>query len=253
MNIVMVAAENDALPGGKVGGLGDVVRDLPLALADIGHQVTVVSPGYGKFADNDRSTFKQTINVPFADGIEPVELFAVVSPNYPHKCVNHWVLEHPLFSAAGKGVIYCNDDRGPFATDAHKFALFSAAVCELIKQQILTPVDILHCHDWHTANIFILREYSPRYACLKSLATVYSIHNLSIQGVRPFSGDESSLTSWFSDLNYNSAAICDSVHTDCVNFMRASIALADKVNTVSPNYAKEILEPSCWQVGRVEQ
>ena len=28
MNILLVAAENDALPGGKVGGIGDVVRDI---------------------------------------------------------------------------------------------------------------------------------------------------------------------------------------------------------------------------------
>ena len=29
LNILMVAAENDALPKGKVGGIGDVVRDVP--------------------------------------------------------------------------------------------------------------------------------------------------------------------------------------------------------------------------------
>ena len=33
-HILMIAAENDALPGGKVGGIGDVVRDVPRALAE---------------------------------------------------------------------------------------------------------------------------------------------------------------------------------------------------------------------------
>ena len=32
-HILMIAAENGALPGGKVGGIGDVVRDVPVALA----------------------------------------------------------------------------------------------------------------------------------------------------------------------------------------------------------------------------
>ncbi|MBT6276689.1 MAG: glycogen/starch synthase, partial [Chromatiales bacterium] len=43
----MVAAENDALPNAKVGGIGDVVRDIPLALAELGCTVSTVIPSYG--------------------------------------------------------------------------------------------------------------------------------------------------------------------------------------------------------------
>ena len=42
----MIAAENGALAGGKVGGIGDVIRDVPLALAAQGQAVSVVTPGY---------------------------------------------------------------------------------------------------------------------------------------------------------------------------------------------------------------
>ncbi|MDX1657064.1 MAG: glycogen/starch synthase, partial [Candidatus Competibacteraceae bacterium] len=49
-HILMVTAENDALPGGKVGGIGDVVRDVPPALAAQGCRVTVITPAYGHFA-----------------------------------------------------------------------------------------------------------------------------------------------------------------------------------------------------------
>ena len=34
MKICMIAAENGSIPGAKVGGLGDVVRDIPQALAE---------------------------------------------------------------------------------------------------------------------------------------------------------------------------------------------------------------------------
>ena len=46
----MVAAENDALPNAKVGGIGDVVRDIPIALAREECQVQVVLPDYGHFS-----------------------------------------------------------------------------------------------------------------------------------------------------------------------------------------------------------
>ena len=32
MEVLFVAAENGAIEGGKVGGIGDVIRDLPPAL-----------------------------------------------------------------------------------------------------------------------------------------------------------------------------------------------------------------------------
>ena len=43
----MVAAENGALQNCKVGGIADVVRDLPPALAEQGCEVNVVTPSYG--------------------------------------------------------------------------------------------------------------------------------------------------------------------------------------------------------------
>ena len=46
----MAASENAALPGGKVGGVGDVVRDLPRALAREGWRSKVLTPEYGLFA-----------------------------------------------------------------------------------------------------------------------------------------------------------------------------------------------------------
>ncbi len=42
MNILMLATENAALPAAKVGGIGDVLRDLPPSLARQGYQVSVV-------------------------------------------------------------------------------------------------------------------------------------------------------------------------------------------------------------------
>ncbi len=244
MNILMVAAENDALPGGKVGGIGDVVRDIPHALASDGHQVSVITPGYGVFSRLDHASYQGQVAISFAGHTEIVDLYEVPS-RCPQQGVRLWVLEHPLFIAGGIGKIYCNDpsDR-PFATDATKFALFCSAVCQAIMDDQFGALDVLHLHDWHAANVALLRAYDPRYSRLQKLHTVYTIHNLALQGIRPIGGDSSALLTWYPGLNFQHEIINDPRVHHCVNLMRCGINLSDRVHAVSPSYAAEILRPS---------
>ncbi|MEL6216344.1 MAG: glycogen/starch synthase, partial [Pseudomonadota bacterium] len=51
--VYMVAAENGALPGGKAGGVGDVLRDLPPAIAETGRPVTILMPSYNRLHRSD--------------------------------------------------------------------------------------------------------------------------------------------------------------------------------------------------------
>ena len=170
----------------------------------------------------------------------------------PSPNVSQLVLEHRLFSIAGAGKIYTQDSaEGPFATDANRFALFCAGVCELLLREQDDPIDVIHCHDWHTGALLILREFSERYQSLQNFPVVFSIHNLSMQGVRPLRKLPSSLESWFPKLKYKTDLIVDPNYDDCVNLMRAGINLAARVHTVSPTYAKEILRPSNWAQGLV--
>ncbi len=244
MNILMAAAENDALPGGKVGGIADVVRDIPLALAKEGQTVNVVMPGYGSLSQNPAAEYVTGITLNFAGRTEQVEIFKFSLESSPAN-VTQWFMEHPLFSLGGIGQIYCNDpDYRPFASDASKFALFSTAVAKAIINDVFGKLDILHIHDWHTAIVAILRAYEPEYQALKAIKTVYTIHNLALQGIRPIDGDESSLSAWFPTLAYEYDKIGDPRYHHCVNPMRSGINLSDKVHAVSPTYAHEILSPS---------
>jgi len=102
---------------------------------------------------------------------------------------------------------------------------------------------VLHLHDWHAAFLLILQHYDPDYAALRTLRSVYSIHNLAIQGIRPFADQESSLEHWYPDLVYDRNRLVDPTWQDCVNPVAAAIRLADAVHTVSPSYAAEILLP----------
>lgn len=244
MKILMVASENDALPGGKVGGIGDVVRDIPLALAAAGQQVDVVTPGYNVFSKLPGAQPVGSVRVHFSGMEEHVDIYQAPAKKR-HKNVTLWVLEHPLFAAGGAGRIYVDDPpERPFATDAGKFALFSAAVARAVTSDVFGTVDVLHLHDWHAAMVAMLRAFDPEYEALQSIHTVYTIHNLSIQGIRPLAGDPSSLQSWFPELDYDQNQLNDPRTSHCINPMRAGINLSDKVHAVSPTYAREILVPS---------
>ncbi len=244
MKILMAASENDALPNGKVGGIGDVVRDVPPALAQAGHQVHVVTPGYQAFSRLPGARFATSLPVTFAGWRESVDVFEVPSTQ-PVDKVTLWALEHPIFAAGGAGKIYCDDPPGrPFATDATKFALFSAAVAKAVIGEVFGAIDVLHLHDWHTAMVAMLRAFAPEYRKLQAIHTVYTIHNLALQGVRPLAGDDSSLEAWFPGLAYDQHRLADPHVAHCVNPMRAGINFSDRVHAVSPTYAREILLPS---------
>jgi len=223
------------------------VRDLPAALASRGWQPSVLTPAYGVFASIPGAALLATIDVSFGGAVQAVDLYEVPGADV---CVRHYVLDHDLFAPRGPGLIYCDDDsETPFATDASKFAFFCAAAAATLSTGALQAPQIVHLHDWQMALFLALREFEPAYATLKKIRTVFTIHNMSLQGIRPLAGDESSLRVWFPRLHFPPNVVRDPRWTDCVNPMAIGIRLADCLNTVSPTYAREILEPNAPERG----
>jgi len=248
IHVCMLAAENDVIPGGKVGGIGDVVRDIPRALAAVDARVTVVIPAYGAFHLSPDARLVGACTTLFrgkAERIEVYELYTDVDPG-----VRYLVLHNPLFGACGAGRVYCDDEASqPFATDASKFALFCVAGLSVIREGLLGKVDVLHLHDWHTGLATALIKFDPAFESLKPLRCVFTIHNIALQGIRPFAGQSSSLQAWFPHLHYNPADLSDPRWPHCANPMAAAIRMADVVHTVSPTYAQEIVQANDPQRG----
>ena len=239
-HIVMIAAENGALEGGKVGGIGDVLRDLPPALSKFNCMVTVITPSYGALHKNHSSAHQGDFEVPFGGGTETVALYRIDLKSSAGSNVRHWVLDHPLLTGDTPGRIYNDDANEPFATDATKFALFGAAAAEILTHDPNQMPDTVHLHDWHASTVLLLRAYDPRYRSLRDVHCVYSIHNLGLQGIRPLVDNPSSLKSWFPHLPVNTDAVADPRWPDCYNPMLMAIREAALVHTVSPTYAGEI-------------
>jgi len=129
---------------------------------------------------------------------------------------------------------------------------FSSAALKLIEQEFTEQaIDIIHCHDWHTGTLLLLLNHDQQYRKLRrKLKTLFTIHNLDYQGVRPFEIFKNniflSFRDWFPGLYGNlrkNAVIRKILSTRRQKFslqsMRSGINLADRINTVSPTYARK--------------
>ncbi|RPJ78870.1 MAG: hypothetical protein EHJ94_08860 [Deltaproteobacteria bacterium] len=140
MNILIVASENGGVSGAKVGGIGDVVRDLPPEISKLNSTVVVVTPSYGYLHHRLGAQWLDSVTISFFGYDHKAEIYHVPGDN-PHPNVQHMVIDHPIFSnydpVRGYHQIYVNDppDR-PFATDATKFAFFGMAVAEGLKENL---------------------------------------------------------------------------------------------------------------------
>ncbi len=240
-NFLFVAAENDAIANCKAGGMGDVVRDVPKKIVERGDRAHVVVPSYSRL--HQKGTFKTKLNFQLRGMTYTAELFEVV-PKKEVENIYHYVIHHPEIEAGGIAHIYHDDPTEPFFSDFVKYAIFCAAVAEAIKMSAFGELDIVHMHDWHASLLLFIKTFDPNYSQLKKIRYVYSIHNLAIQGIRPFYDNYASMHNWFPNIVLNHEALMDYRYNDCINLMAVGIRLADSVHTVSPSYKNDVLLPS---------
>ncbi|GMN10909.1 glycogen/starch synthase [Croceitalea sp. MTPC9] len=240
-NFLFAAAENDGIANCKAGGMGDVVRDVPRQISEKGDKVHIVVPSYGRLHQN--GVLKTKLNFTLRGIIYTAELYEV-KPKKEYPNIYHYVIHHPEIEAGGIAHIYHDDPEEPFYTDAIKYFIFCTAVAEAIKKGAFGKLDIVHLHDWHSSLLLFLREYHRGYDGLKKIRFVYSIHNLAIQGIRPFEDNYSSVKNWFPDVPYDEKGLQDYRYRDCINLMAVGIRLADAVHTVSPSYKEDVMKPS---------
>jgi starch synthase len=252
--ILMLAAENGAISGAKVGGMADVIRDLPSALLAQGVVLDVIMPSYGFLADSVNASKLAEFQVMFAGRVRHVELLRAPHPEVSGALIYFIELSDEK-SGLKKQQIYSQGsaDR-PFAEDADKFALFCLCVATALKDQLLPMPYLVHLHDWHSAMFAMLSRFDKQFSALESLPCVYTIHNLAIQGIRPLREESSSLSAWFPKLleqlsDEQLKLIIDPRYPHCINPMRVGINLSNTVHLVSPTYAEEVLKPSNHDAG----
>ncbi|WP_299004358.1 glycogen synthase [uncultured Shewanella sp.] len=251
-SVLMLAAENGAISGAKVGGMADVIRDLPKALMSQKIKTDVIMPSYGFLAQSSNAQILGSFTVSFAGETFTVTLFSLLHPKVA-SCKIYFV-EHDKLTNDQGSIYYHGQAYRPFAEDATKFAFFCQCVATALKAGMLELPDCVHLHDWHMGMFALLRAFDPHYLLLQAIPCVFSIHNLALQGIRPLDNDPDALATWYPELYAGLSAeqksqIIDVNFLDCINPMRAAIRLSNKVHLVSKSYAKEVVKPSNHHMG----
>ncbi|WP_243885722.1 glycogen synthase [Shewanella algae] len=256
LQVLMLAAENAALAGAKVGGMADVLAELPPALQSQGVAAHIIMPDYGFLAKEQGADFLCEFEFAFGAGTTRARLFRIANPAVQPDSLGMWIylLAHEGFCGVKREVYSLDGPERPFATDAGKFALFGAAVAAALKQGLLPLPDRFHLHDWHCGGFAMLRALDPAYRGLSKVPCVLSIHNLAMQGVRPLAGEASSLAAWYpwllaEGVNSKLQLALDTRYPGCINPLRAAIQFCDVIHLVSATYAKEVLRPSQPELG----
>ncbi len=146
MNILIATSE--ATPFAKTGGLADVCGALPIQLAELGHDVAVIMPGFrhvhsvGQPIETTGVEFDIPIGGKIVRGCllrgelpgSNVPVYFVDQDDYYDRPELYW----------SEGVDYKDN--------CERFVFFCRAVMETIRLLKL-PVDVLHCNDWQTGLI----------------------------------------------------------------------------------------------------
>ncbi|GAB5520661.1 MAG: glycogen synthase GlgA [Rhodothermales bacterium] len=222
-------ASSECVPFVKTGGLADVSGALPKALAERGHEVKVFLPLYDKVRVFDHGlVFAEDIsNIPVGIGGKTIT-FNTWYGQLPGSDAEVYLIDCPHYFH--RGAVYTNDH-----DEDERFILFQRAVFSIIQRYNWSP-DILHCNDWQTGLMPVyLRETYQWDDLFKRTASVMTIHNIGYQG--RFTPGTLHNTGLSNDLFYLGGPL---EFEGSLSFLKAGLAYADLITTVSPTYAQEI-------------
>ena len=205
-------ASSEATPFAKSGGLADVAGSLPKALVQDGVDCRVIMPLYGDLGFRDHLEYVTNYSVPVG-----------------------WRSQYcGLFTAQWDGVTYYFLDNEYYFK--RRGAFFSRAVLETLFYLDFTP-DIINCNDWQTALVPVyLNLYYRHLDKFNRIKTIFTIHNIAYQGKYGLEILEDTC-----GIGRRDQHIVE--YDGCANFMKGAFETADKITTVSPTYAQEILDP----------
>ena len=224
----VLSVASECAPLVKTGGLADVVGALPAALAPEGWQLRTLLPGYPavmkKLGRKAREVRSET---DLMGG--PARLLAGKAAG-----LDLLVLDAPhLFDR--EGTIYLGADGKDWPDNPERFAALSWVAAQIAAHGVddWRP-EVLHLHDWQAG---LVPVYLRDMEAAQAVGTLLTIHNIAFHGTAPAARLKAlRLPQW-------------GFHPDGfeyygkINALKAGLVFADKLSTVSPTYARELMRP----------
>lgn len=225
--VKVLSVTSEAVPLVKTGGLADVAGALPAAMAALGVEMRTLLPGYPAVmaALPDAPVLA---HLPDCFGGPARVLAGQVGQ------MALLVLDAPHLYERGAGPYL--DDRGrDWPDNAERFAALSWVAARIAAGLLddWAP-DLVHAHDWQGG---LAPYYIARSEARGSVASVLTIHNIAFQGLVPYARLQA-LRLAAQDFHPEGLEYWGQIST-----MKAGIVFADRVTTVSPTYAEELLTP----------
>ncbi|WP_099045488.1 glycogen synthase GlgA [Pseudoponticoccus marisrubri] len=222
-NVLSVTSE--CVPLVKTGGLADVAGALPGALAPFDVRMRTLIPGYPAV-------------IAALEGAQGVAEFASCFGG-PARVLEGraggldlLVLDAPHLFDRGAG-IYLTADGIDWPDNPERFAALSWVACEIANGALEGWVpDVVHAHDWQGG---LAPYYIARSPAKGRVRTVITVHNIAFQGLVP--------ADRMAALRLNAGDF----HSDGLEYygqvsaLKAGLVHADKLTTVSPTYARELM------------
>ncbi len=228
MRVLFVASE--IAPWVKTGGLGDVASALPIALAAAGAEVRVLVPAYPAIVEAfPRRRLLARLDSP-GGALGACSLWLAQPGEGPAILM----LDAPMHYARA-GNPYLDSQGRDWPDNALRFGLLGRVAALLAADPSILgwAPDVLHCNDWQTA----LAPVYLRYLHAGSgAASVVTVHNLAFQGL--FEATECGPLAL-----PQAAFVLDGVEFHGrLSFLKGGLQCCDLITTVSPTYAREILD-----------
>lgn len=225
--VLHVAAE--IFPYVKTGGLADVLGALPAALAAHGAEVRLLLPGMPAILDALEKPRKIHEFGPLFGAARITLLAGTLASNG----LATYVIDSPWLYRRGGGP-YQDSAGRDWEDNLQRFALLGWVAAHLAAGELDARwmPDIVHAHDWHAALACCYLDAHPG----AQARSVFTIHNLAYQGVFSHNdfaalGLPARFMQPYGALEYHGG----------LSFMKGGLVTAQRITTVSPSYAREIM------------